>query len=626
MSAFLPDNMPFELRQCDQWGLWRYEQRGEGKPTKVPYSAVTTAKASVTTARDWTAFAKVCEARELGRYDGIGFVLTDADAFTAIDVDNVDPANLTGFALEIAQRFNTYTEISPSGHGLRIFVKGKLPGKGVNNRSLGVEMYDRERYVTVTGNVLNNVAIREAQADVDWLYAKLTEGRTATDAADVGDDVTEVDAAIVDRINADPSAINLRHLSGGAWQGVYPSQSEADMALCNALARYTHNPAQLARLFRMTALGQREKATRDNYVMPMAQKAIAATPLKPTAEATEAAAALAARMMQGSQSQQPPRTRLTHYSASALRGMTFAPTQFVVANLIPQGLTLLAGKPKSGKSWLALDIAAAVATGGEVLSSDAASAGDVLYAALEDTAPRMQSRLTLQREGLDWPDNLTLWHEMQPLDRGGEAELRNWIAAHPNAKLIIIDVLKKVRPAKLKNEDPYDHDYRTLMPLKKISDETGVSVIVIHHTRKAAAEDIFDTVNGTLGLTGAADMTVILTKDKEGALILAGQGRDVEEFIHGADFDENRRLMLSELETSGGQSGSRNLVIGAMRFGADTVAGICKFTQLSDTVVRSQLQRMVEAREAFSPERGKFLLPPVEPSALWQQQQPPLQF
>lgn len=312
-------------------------------------------------------------------------------------------------------------------------------------------------------------------------------------------------------------------------------------------------------------------------------------------------------------------TRMTHYSASALREMTFAPTQFVVANLIPQGVTLLAGKPKAGKSWLALDIAAAVATGGKVLSSEATTPGEVLYAALEDTAPRMKGRLDLQRGGQEWPDKLTIWHEMRPLDRGGEAALRNWITEHPDAKLIIIDVLKKVRPTKLKNEDPYDYDYRTILELKKISDETGVSVIVIHHTRKATAEDVFDTVNGTLGLTGAADMTVILTKNKFGALILAGQGRDIEEFVHGADFDDNRRLMLSEVEASGGQSESRNAVIGALRYGAHDVAGICKSTKLSETLVRSQLQRMVDAREVFSPERGRFELPPVQPGKLWQQ-------
>ena len=137
-------------------------------------------------------------------------------------------------------------------------------------------------------------------------------------------------------------------------------------------------------------------------------------------------------------------------------------------------------------------------------------------------------------------------------------------------------------PTKLKNEDSYSYDYRSLMPLKKISDQTGVSVIVIHHTRKAAAEDVFDTVSGTLGLTGAADMTVILTEDKVGALILAGQGRDVERFVHGANFDDNRRLGLSELEATGGQSASRNAIMGALKSGANDVASICKHTQLKD--------------------------------------------
>lgn len=621
MSATLFDNIPLELRQCAQWGLWRYEQRGEGKPTKVPCTALGGFKASVTNQRDWTAFEKVCDILSRHRYDGIGFVLTDADPYTAVDVDNVDPANLAGLALEIAQRFNSYTEISPSGQGLRIFVKGKLPGKGVNRRSQGVEMYDRQRYVTVTGNVLHKVPIRDAQEAIDWLCAKLDEGRTSANVALVAGDEVETDAAIVDRINADPSAEKLRRLADGQWQhpdwqSEYPSQSEADMACMNMLARYTHNPAQLARLFRQTELGRREKADRDSYVMPMVSKAIASTPLKPTAEATDAAAGFVARLTANGQAP-ASRKRITNYSAADLQVMHFEPVQYIIENMIPQGLTLLAGKPKAGKSWLALDISSAVAEGGSVLTNEAAVQGDVLYAALEDTARRMQSRLTLQREGKAWPKGLTFWHEMKPLDQGGEVELRNWIAAHPNAKLIIIDVLNRVRPMKSKGEDSYAYDMRSLSPLKAIADDFNIAVIVIHHTRKMEALDPFDTVSGTLGLTGTADTILIFGPSGSGVLTLSGQGRDIEHFTHAVEFDDNRRLYITDAEPTEGRSGTRLQIMGAMNFGADDATTIAKHTSLPYERVRSQLRRMLKDGEVVQPTRGKFKLPPTGTSSQW---------
>src|SRR5262249_32029074 len=143
-----------------------------------------------------------------------------------------------------------------------------------------------------------------------------------------------------------------------------------------------------------------------------------------------------------------------------------------------------------------------------ITTDDPPAHGDVLYLALEDNNRRLQRRLTkyfgAQREC--WPDRLTCVTKWKRLDQGGVEGLRAWCKSVPKPTLIMIDTLKRVRPPKSRGQSDYDADYEGCQGLVQLSHEfPGLAFLVAHHDRKMAAEDVFDTVSGTLGLTGGVD-------------------------------------------------------------------------------------------------------------------------
>jgi putative DNA primase/helicase len=150
----LLDNIPEELRQRPQWVVWKLEKRsGEDKPTKVPYIAGGVGRADTTDLMTWRTFEEAAQALETGRYNGIGFVFSSGDPYAGIDLDNCRDAQtgeLEEWAEKIVKAFGGYAEVSHSGTGVHIIVKGKAP----NKKHGKVEAYSSERYFTMTGRVL----------------------------------------------------------------------------------------------------------------------------------------------------------------------------------------------------------------------------------------------------------------------------------------------------------------------------------------------------------------------------------------------------------------------------------------------------------------------------------------
>jgi putative DNA primase/helicase len=151
-KRFLPvraESISEELRVRPQWVVWRAV--GD-KPDKVPYSARTGRKASSTDLLTWSTFQDALEAYESGEYAGVGFVFSSADPYTGIDLDDCVDADgeIALWALEIARYFDSYTELSASGSGLHIIVRGEVP----NRRKDEVEVYSSKRFFTVTGHVV----------------------------------------------------------------------------------------------------------------------------------------------------------------------------------------------------------------------------------------------------------------------------------------------------------------------------------------------------------------------------------------------------------------------------------------------------------------------------------------
>ncbi len=200
-------------------------------------------------------------------------------------------------------------------------------------------------------------------------------------------------------------------------------------------------------------------------------------------------------------------------SAADLMAKEFPEQKYAVEGLLSEGVTLFAGKPKLGKSWCGLGIALAIASGGYALGAIPVKQGNVLYLALEDGERRLQKRLGLiTGNGGVIPAELEFATTWNRLDEGGLEQLEAWLIEHSNARIIFIDTLKRVRPRDAGNRQLYDSDYDAISPLGDLARKYGVSIVVIHHTRKQDSEDPIDMISGSLGLSGSADGALVLTR------------------------------------------------------------------------------------------------------------------
>ena len=225
-------------------------------------------------------------------------------------------------------------------------------------------------------------------------------------------------------------------------------------------------------------------------------------------------------------------------SGEELKAMHFEPIKYVVSGIIVEGLTLLAGKPKTYKSWLVLHAAIAVARGGFTLGEIHCEEGDVLYCALEDNLRRLKTRMCkLLGMEVDWPKRLRFLTEMPRFAEGGSDIIKEWIKSAPSPRLVVIDTLAMVRPTKKRDENPYDADYAAVKDLRALAAEYKIAIVVVHHLRKADSDDAFDTVSGTLGLTGAVDATLVLKRETSGGFTMHGRGRDLIELEKAMSFN-----------------------------------------------------------------------------------------
>lgn len=219
-------------------------------------------------------------------------------------------------------------------------------------------------------------------------------------------------------------------------------------------------------------------------------------------------------------------------------------TTFVWDGRLSTGLGLLAGAPKIGKSWLALDLALHVAKGEEYLGRRTRG-GDVLYLALEDTERRFFERSDILADS-KFPETLAFCLEALPIGQGLPDAIGDWIVDAPNPVLVVVDTLGKVRSMAGRTENAYQYDTREMTALKTVADKHNVCILLIHHKRKAAStgDDIYDKINGTQGIFGAMDTTMLLDGTRHDARLtnaaLMITGRDVEPSSIAMRFDGGR--------------------------------------------------------------------------------------
>lgn len=261
-------NIPDELKSLRQWVLWRKEDIGASKPTKIPYQ-VNGHKASVVVPQNWSAFDDVCEVFKSGHYSGIGFVFTVNDPFVFVDLDKAPDQLTMDRQLKVFQTLNSYSELSPSDEGLHIIAKGPHLPNGRKRHS--IEIYSDGRYATFTGKIYNGVGIQERRDEIISLWEQLGEG-SPQQYIYKGDVEEKLSDEEVIRIASEAAnGDKFQSLYAGDFSN-YPSQSEADLSLINIIEFYTKNRAQIARIFRASGLGKRSKAQRQDYVNWMINK------------------------------------------------------------------------------------------------------------------------------------------------------------------------------------------------------------------------------------------------------------------------------------------------------------------------------------------------------------------
>lgn len=302
-----------------------------------------------------------------------------------------------------------------------------------------------------------------------------------------------------------------------------------------------------------------------------------------------------------------------YFTAADLMGTEFPEPRWAVPGLVAEGLNLLVGSPKLGKSWLCLGLAVSIAGGGRALGKIPVDSGPVLYAALEDTPRRLQGRLraVLQSEAV--PDDL---HIITSLPRGLQmAELvSEWLDCNPGARLVIIDVLRKVTNRTDSRSNGYEADYDSMGLLKALADKHGVAVLAVHHTRKMADDsDVFNEVSGSTGLTGAADAILIAKRARNTSeAVLHVTGRDITEQEYGLMWhpDGCRWSLSEEPVVLSGMGETRRKILDHIReHEGDTPTQIAKGTDVSLATVKQTVRRMVEDDQLASDGEGRYFLP-----------------
>lgn len=628
------DSIPERAKQEGKFCYWKRQPRpNSAKPAKIPHDPKTGLPANVADPDTFGSFADVRDFTQKG-YDGCGILvgpLSDGTRLVVIDIDNCrdSQGNFSPTATDIIQTMRAYTEISPSGHGIRIlFVVSAnftfdIGRYYINNQALGLEVYDStvtKKYASVTGNTLTpGVDLEERDDELlavlekymvrpERLAPQPQPQQAAMVSAPQSYELLPEDLELIDSCKRSSSGEKFAALLNGDTSVCGGDHSSADLSFCNMLAARTQDPAQIDRIVRNSGL-MRPKWDRltgsATYGGMTIQKAISSTlayrqeleqrklgqqpeqqkqaslesPLPPAA-AVSAQQAVMAPIQQDPQqppvisiqqvfSQQPPTVPAQQVlpptvvcstpkrkippltSAKELASMVLAALVFLVNGILPEGVTILASAPKLGKSFMMMQLALALTTGTPFLGRQTAQVG-VVYMALEDGCRRLQERMNDLLDGRPVPDHLYYVTETYRIDDGLFEVIDDYKARDPSIKVVIIDTLQCIR-GRGALQGKYQFDSQEISLLKKYADDKGISLVIVHHTRKATdAGDPHSNISGTQGILGSVDTAWVLEKHKrsENKAILHITGRDVFQQDLVLSFDKS----TSQWQYHGGAS------------------------------------------------------------------------
>lgn len=243
--------------------------------------------------------------------------------------------------------------------------------------------------------------------------------------------------------------------------------------------------------------------------------------------------------------------KLRTISAQELQQKEIPPARFVVVDMLPQGLSMLASPPKYGKSWFVLDLCLSVASGNLFLNHRTNKSG-CLYLALEDSERRLKDRMSKLLLNQRAPEGFNYATTARTISNGLLEQLEEYINENPDTALIVIDTLQKVRDSGGR-ENAYSADYRDGSALKGFADKHGICILLVHHLRKMADDgDVFNRISGTNGLFGSADTAMVLSRakrtDTQTTLSITGRDVDTTDTVLEFNKDTYKWRVLGDLE------------------------------------------------------------------------------
>jgi hypothetical protein len=309
-----------------------------------------------------------------------------------------------------------------------------------------------------------------------------------------------------------------------------------------------------------------------------------------------------------------PKKEIKLLSAKELQTMELKPTNWIIPDLLPEGLAILAGRPKLGKSFLALNLSLAIAQGGSALGKFQANSYSVFYIPYEDHLRRLQDRIknilavdsiTESPANLFYPSDC----EFPKLNQEGITILEKILDEDENLKFVVVDTLaRSIQRSKQRNTNPFQDEYDFGASLQRIAMQRHISILLVHHTTKAKYEDVFDSVLGTTGLTASPDLLMLLFKDGN-KYKLSVTGRD----ILNNDYEMNFNDCVWSVS---GESDKRRLTperekIIELLSGIDeahSTGDIAKALGMSISNASNMLKQLVSDGSLSNPEYGKYCI------------------
>ena len=230
-----------------------------------------------------------------------------------------------------------------------------------------------------------------------------------------------------------------------------------------------------------------------------------------------------------------------------LKKRNYPPVKWIVQDLLPEGLTILAGRPKAGKSWMAQSLVASVSAGLPVLGYFQPNQGQCLSLALEDNERRFKSRMLKILDGKDPHPDAHFANQWPNLPHAID-KLQQWVEEHRECQLVVVDTLAKIRNRSQGKDGVYQADYEDIGAFQQFASQYGIAIVLVHHLRKASDNDAdeFNAISGSAGLTGAADSMWVLTRPDRSAMqgVLQITGRDISDRKYSLRWDQDRAHWL----------------------------------------------------------------------------------